>query len=343
MTARGVSLGVGFTNACDLACPHCYRPRDGVSHLTLDDVLACLDAFETGSVNLGTGENILNPHLPAVLDELARRQVRTSLTSNGLSLTELDDARLRRLHDVEVSLDFADPHELDAFRGDGVFDRAVHAIERCVDLGLKVTVLAVLMTLNHDRLVAVARLAGRLGATFRVNAYQPVHERRLMPTWTQVWEAYRRLFAETELVDCTEPVVVAALRGDRPAAPRADRGCGHTSVRVTPYRQILPCVYWPRPAASLDDLREHGAIAALDSPEFKDCRAVPRACVGCPLVGTCGGGCASRRALTVGTDERDPYCPLRDGELVNLEAVAGPDLELLHASNVCTTIVRAPP
>ena len=46
------------------------------------------------AVNLGTGENILNPALPGVLDTLHERGVRTSLTSNGKSLLELDEERL---------------------------------------------------------------------------------------------------------------------------------------------------------------------------------------------------------------------------------------------------------
>ncbi len=342
-TPRPLSLGIGLTNACNLSCSHCYRPKDGIRHLDLDDVQAVLAPLEVASVNLGTGENILNPALLPVLDALGGRDVEASLTSNGLSLLELDEERLVRLADVEVSIDFADAAAMDRFRGEGAWKRAVDAARRCVGLGLEVTVLAVMMRDNHDRLAPIARLASDLGASFRVNVYQPVHRAEPMPTWEELWEGFRRLFAETELITCTEPVVVAALAaGEGGGLPRRTNGCGRTSVRLTPGAELLPCVYWPRPAATLAELAALGQEGLLETVEFHDSRHVPGACRDCPLLEACGGGCASRRALTVGVGERDPYCPMRDGEPVPLAATPGPDLELLHAANVCTTIVRAP-
>lgn len=337
-------MGIGLTNACNLACGHCYRPRGGVHYLDAGHVSAVLDGFEVHSVNLGTGENILNPHLPDVLRLLRERGVRTSLTSNGLTLGTLDAELLRELHDVEVSFDFATREELDAFRGEGVWDSAVAAVERCVDLGLDVTILAVMMRSNHDRLADVARLAARLGARFRVNVYQPTYDLALMPTWSELWEGFRRLFAETALITCTEPVVsavVARQLGD-PDRSRAS-GCGRTSVRLTPDQQLLPCVYWPTPAGDLETLAEGGGASILASPQFADNQRVPAVCEPCPLVAICQGGCASRRALTGGVDGRDPYCPFvgPDGEEVALEVRLGDAVELLHAANVCTTIVEA--
>ena len=342
-----VSLGIGLTNACNLDCAHCYRPKGEIHHLGTDDVAAMVDHLDVHSVNLGTGENILNPHLPAVLGLLRERGIRTSLTSNGLSLRELAPELLADLHDVEVSFDFATRRELDAFRGDGVWDSAVAAVERCVGMGLDVTVLAVMMRSNHDRLADVARLARRLGARFRVNVYQPVHGALdLMPTWQELWSGFARLLAETALVTCTEPVVAAVVArelGEPHANPAAEpRGCGHTSVRLTPRGDVLPCVYWPRAAGTLGDLQRDGADSIVGSAEFVRSRLVPDACAACPLLPRCGGGCASRRALTVGVEEPDPYCPFRFGGDVSLAVTPGAAAELLHAANVCTTIVEAP-
>ena len=333
-----LSLGIGLTNACNLKCAHCYRPRGAAQHLGLDDVVRCLDRFDVASVTLGTGENILNPALPAVLDELERRGVRTSLTSNGLSLGQLDEARLVRLHDVEVSFDFATRAELDAFRGRGAFDLALRAVERCVALGLKVTILAVLMRINWDRLASVAKLAARLGASFRVNVFQPVHETGHMPSWEQLWGGFRRLFGEAEVVTCTEPVVAALLPARAGSAPRPC-GCGRTSLRLLPGGELLPCVYWPRPAAMLADLDD---VALFQTKEFKAARSVPDVCRSCPLFDRCGGGCPARRALTTGLDAPDPFCPRRHGTAATpLHASFGTGPDLLHAANVCTTIVRA--
>ena len=332
-----ISLGIGLTNACDLDCSHCYRPQGAVQHLGVDEVERCLAAFDVGSVNLGTGENILNPALPDVLDLLHERGIRTSLTSNGKSLLELDAVRLGRLHDVEVSIDFPDVAGMDGFRGAGAMERATAAIRRCVDLGLHVTVLAVMMRSNWDRLADVASLAASLGASFRVNVYQPVHDAEPMPTWSEFWGGFRLLFARTSLVTCTEPVVLAALGMERDGGC----GCGRKSVRLTPSGAVLPCVYWPTPATTVGALQPGGQADVLQTAEFAACRTVPEPCLGCALVATCGGGCPARRRLVGALNEPDPYCPLKGDVPVALKAALGPDLELLHASNVCTTIVAA--
>ncbi len=332
-------MGIGLTNACNLSCAHCYRPGGEIRHLAREDVARVLDAFNVGSVNLGTGENILNPALRPVLALLAERGVPTSLTSNGLSLNTLPDELLRDLHDVEVSLDFADPAALDDFRGEGVFDGAVAAIRRCVALGLDVTVLAVMMRTNYDRLAEVARLAASLGARFRVNVYQPVHERTLMPTWEQFWSGFEQLFAQTSLVTCTEPVVAALIA--RVNGYVSPCGCGHSSVRLTPAGDLLPCVYWPRAAAHLSEVGPGEGAAIVSGDEFASARQIPATCTDCRLVSRCGGGCPSRRALTVGLAERDPYCPLAGPREVNLRPSLGTHANLLHAANVCTTITEA--
>ncbi len=333
----GISLGIGLTNACDLDCSHCYRPQGAVKHLGRSDVERCLEAFDVGSVNLGTGENILNPALPEVLDALHARGIRTSLTSNGKSLLELDEERLRRLHDVEVSIDFPDEEGMDGFRGPGAMQRAKTAIRRCVDLGLHVTVLAVMMRTNWDRLADVADLASSLGASFRVNVYQPVHGAEFMPTWQEFWDGFRLLFERTSLVTCTEPVVLAALGRER----LGGCGCGRKSVRLTPSGSVLPCVYWPQEATTLQALEPNSQSAVFETPEFVACRSVPEPCQSCELVATCGGGCPARRRLVGALNSPDPYCPLKGESPMRLEATLGPEIELLHAANVCTTIVSA--
>ena len=92
-SGSSLSVGIGLTNACDRECGHCYRPQGPPRHLSVADVERLIDTFDAHSVNLGTGENILNPALPDVLDLLAARGIPTSLTSNGLSLMSLDEER----------------------------------------------------------------------------------------------------------------------------------------------------------------------------------------------------------------------------------------------------------
>src|SRR5262245_56325597 len=101
-----LSVGVGLTNACDLACAHCYRDTARIDQLSLDDVTAVCDALPVRSMNLGTGENGLHPQYADVVESLAARGVKLSVTSNGLTLQRSSDRTLTRFREVEVSIDF---------------------------------------------------------------------------------------------------------------------------------------------------------------------------------------------------------------------------------------------
>ena len=81
-----LNVGVGLTNACDLACGHCYRDPDRVDRLSIEETAGICDALPVRSVNLGTGENGLHPDYEAIVATLARRGVKLSLTSNGYTI-----------------------------------------------------------------------------------------------------------------------------------------------------------------------------------------------------------------------------------------------------------------
>src|SRR2546426_873985 len=113
------SVGIGLTNECDLRCPHCYRPDATVDRLSLETVRRVVAALPVASMNLGVGENGLHPEYRAVLDFLAERRIKTSITSNGTSIASLSDAEVKRFNSIEFSLDFPTASEHDAFRGPG--------------------------------------------------------------------------------------------------------------------------------------------------------------------------------------------------------------------------------
>ncbi len=326
------SVGIGLTNECNLKCPHCYRPDQVAERLTLQDVQQACESIPVRSMNLGVGENGLHSQYEAILDYLWTRSIKTSITSNGLSIQALGDDVVKRFHSVEFSLDFPGEQEHDAFRGDGNWRTVMAALERCVALGVPVTVTAVMMSVNHDRLVELARVAARLGAKLRVNVYQPARTDRFTLTYAQFWNGFRRLAGATRLVATTEPVLAGVLGLPDFAGP----GCGRTTVRVAPDGRILPCTYWPASRLRIDDLISLGE-AVVDTAEFAEARRSPAACAGCP----CRGGCAGRRALTGGIDSADPYCPFARGERLALDWERAKSQDLPKVGSACTTVVAA--
>ena len=325
------SLGIGLTNECNLRCGHCYRPDRVVSRLSLDDVRRVCQSLPVRSVNLGVGENGLHPEYPAILEHLWARGLKTSITSNGLSLERLEDHALKRFHSVECSLDFPTEAEHDAFRGHGNWRTVMRALARCATLGVPVTVTAVMMCINHDRMAELARVAAGFHANLRVNVYQPARTDRFTLGYHQFWAGMRRLLGATRLVATTEPVLAAAL-----GLPVAASGCGRATVRVAPDGQVLPCTYWPSSRLTVADLEAAGP-AITETTEFADARRMPRRCADCP----CRGGCAGRRALAGGLDAPDPYCPFARGERIHLDWQAAGDADLPKLGSACTTVVSA--
>lgn len=326
------SVGIGLTNSCNLRCPHCYRPDAVVDQLTLDDVRRVCDSLPIRSLNLGVGENGLHPEYRHMLEMVWDRGIRTSITSNSLSLAVLPDDAVKRFHSVEFSLDFPTEREHDAFRGPGNWRAVQASVERCGALGVPTTVTAVMMGINYDRLDALATVAASYGANLRVNIYQPSKTDRFTLTYEQFWEGFRRLLGTARLVGTTEPVLAAVLG----LADFTGPGCGRTTVRVAPDGRILPCTYWPESRLGLADLTSLGE-AIIETPEFLAARQVPAACAGCP----CRGGCAGRRAVTGKLDEPDPYCPFARGDRIAIAWEATRAADVPKLGSACTTLVSA--
>jgi MoaA/NifB/PqqE/SkfB family radical SAM enzyme len=210
------SVGIGLTNECNLRCPHCYRPDMVIDRLTFHDIRQVCESIPIRSMNLGVGENGLHPEYQAILDYLWDRGVKTTITSNGLSIHALTDQAVKRFHSVEFSLDFPTEREHDAFRGQGNWRGVMTEIERCADIGLSVTVTSVMMSINYNKLGDLAKVASSLGANLRANVYQPAKTDQFTLTYDQFWQGFKRLLGSARLVATTEPVLAAVRRSAWP-------------------------------------------------------------------------------------------------------------------------------
>ncbi len=329
------SVGIGLTNNCNLHCAHCYRDQDRIYNLTLEDIEKICDSLEISSIGFGTGENGLNPQYLEIIDYLKGRGMKLTLASNGYTLSITPDEMLSYFGDVEFSIDFPDQKRQDEFRGEGNWQTIMDSIERCGRLGVKVSILAVLMNLNFRDQGKIAKLAASLGADFRVNVYQPMYTEKFMLSFDQYWEAYQMLFDETEIISVTEPLVNTFLGiGNGNGTP-----CGGSSIRITPDRRLKPCVYWPESDLTIEDLVEKGE-AVFQTPLFNDTHNTPQFCLSCEYVNSCGGGCAARRVLRGHSNEPDEYCPVVRGEKPRLNAHLSSAKRPLRTGSICTTIVR---
>jgi radical SAM protein with 4Fe4S-binding SPASM domain len=330
-----IALGLGLTNECNLSCAFCYRDPTRTDRLSLNQVKSVMERLPVRSVNLGTGENGMHPEFRTILSYLRTQPIKLTITSNGHSVAVLEDNELQAFHDIEFSLDYPTQAEQDAQRGNGNWDLIQLQAERCVSLGVPVTIVAVMMKANYLRLAEVARVAKQFGAPLRMNVYQAVRSDIYALSYAEYWEGFRRLFAETDVIAIGEPLV-RAMAG----LPPLRGGCGVSTVRVTPRATTQPCVYWPGSGEPLSDLISMG-LDILDSTPFAQARTLPGACQPCEFRDSCHGGCAGRRRLQGALLEPDYYCPIVRGERPSLHIRMAATRDLPKVSSSCTTVVIA--
>ena len=330
-----ISLGLGLTNECNLSCAFCYRDPARTDRLSLEQVKSVMERLPIRSVNLGTGENGMHPEFKAILGYLRTRPVKLTITSNGHSVAVLEDEELLAFHDIEFSLDYPTQGEQDAQRGNGNWELIHRQAERCVRLGVPVTVIAVMMKANYLRLADVARVAKIFDAPLRVNVYQAVRSDIYALSYEEYWDGFRHLFAEADVIAIGEPLV-RAIAG----WPPLRGGCGVSTVRVTPRATTQPCVYWPGSGEPLANLITAG-VEILDSAPFSQVRTLPKACQPCEFRDACHGGCAGRRRLQGALMEPDYYCPIIRGERLKLETRMAATRDLPKLRSSCTTVVIA--
>jgi radical SAM protein with 4Fe4S-binding SPASM domain len=332
---NSIALGLGLTNECNLSCSFCYRDPTRADRLSLDQVKSVMQRLPVRSVNLGTGENGMHPDFKTILAYLRTQPVKLTVTSNGHSVAVLDDDELRAFHDIEFSLDYPTQAEQDAQRGDGNWQLIHQQAERCVRLGIPVTIIAVMMKANYLKLADVARVAKKFGAPLRVNVYQSVRSDLYALTYEEYWQGFRQLFESTDIIAIGEPLV-RALAG----LPPLEGGCGVSTVRVTPRATTQPCVYWPGIGEPLSNLILEGP-EILNSAPFQQARTLPDACQPCEFRDTCHGGCAGRRRLQGALSQPDFYCPIVRGQRPRLEIRMAATRDLPKLKSSCTTVVIA--
>ena len=331
----GIALGLGLTNECNLSCAFCYRDPTRTDRLSPDQVKLVMERLPIRSVNLGTGENGMHPDFKAILSYLRTKPIKLTITSNGHSVAVLEDDELCAFHDIEFSLDYPTRAEQDAQRGDGNWELIHQQAERCLGLGVPVTIIAVMMKANYLRLAEVAQVAKKFNAPLRVNVYQAVRSDIYALSYEEYWEGFLRLFAETDVIAIGEPLV-RAMAG----LPPLGEGCGVSTVRVTPRATTQPCVYWPGSGEPISDLISMG-LEILDSEPFDQCRTLPEACQPCEFRDSCHGGCAGRRRLQGALLQPDYYCPIIRGERPRLQIRMATTRDLPKFGSSCTTVVVA--
>jgi MoaA/NifB/PqqE/SkfB family radical SAM enzyme len=170
MNSPTVEIGYG----CNSDCGHCMVGKRA-EHRFMDIELFRSIARDLQRVGFGhigmtaSGELLLHPQLEAMLELLARRNMKTELLTNGWWFKErllplLKHPRYRAVvKKVGFSLDGPTPEIHDANRGTGSFHRVMEAVGACTALGIPVFLKSAIRRANCDRLREMILFSASLG------------------------------------------------------------------------------------------------------------------------------------------------------------------------------------
>ena len=320
-----------LTHRCPLGCPYCSNP------LNLDKRADELDTATWARVfREAAGLGVLQVHLsggePAARRDLveitaAARQaglyanlITSAVGLGEKTLTALADAGLDH---VQISIQDSEQVSADRIAGyDGAFARKRALAARVVELGLPLTVNAVIHRANIERIGDLVEMALALGASrveiAHVQYYGWALENRaaLMPTREQVERAVGAV--ETLRARHHGRIVIDAVVPDYYAKyPKpCVGGWGRRSLNVTPAGRVLPChAAESIPGLEFWSVREHTlADIWASSPAFRAFRGtdwMQEPCASCPRRHEDFGGCRCQAfALTGDARATDPVCHL---------------------------------
>lgn len=334
-TATGLkpplSMLAELTHRCPLQCPYCSNPVELVRRSDELDTAQWADVFRQAAalgvlqVHLSGGEPTARKDLPEIVAAARAAGLYTNLITAGVMLTRegLAALKARGLDHVQLSVQGAEPQTAERignFKGGHARKLAVAGWVR--ELGLPLTLNAVVHRQNLDQLDDIIRLACDLGAhrlevaSVQYYGWALRNRQALMPTRAQVERGTETVRDARERLKGRLVIdyVVPDYYARRPK--RCMDGWGNRFLAVTPRGHVLPChAAETITSLSFSSVRERSlAWIWAEDPAFNAFRGtdwMPEPCRGCEHRERDLGGCRCQAfAFTGDPTATDPVCEL---------------------------------
>ena len=333
------------TGACNLRCVHCRRSwlDAGPSELTTDQVKhrlidGVVQAGWNSIIVFSGGEPLMRSDLFDLLGYAQSQGVLCAVATNATLVTCSIAEEFRRLgvSRVSVSLDGADAHTHDSFRGvDGSFDQALTGIRRLRDAGVEVQVNVTFTKKNQREASAMLDLVTTIGAcALHVFLLVPVgcgvripHDVRLDSHEVEKLLHFFDREATTRNMEIRATCAPQAQRvrlqrarllRNQPQGPGrglapSGKGClaGGGVLFVDAVGKVFPCGYLP---IEVGDIVTTSLQEILARSEFlaqlRDVSKLQGRCSGCDWAPRCGGCRARAYGTTGNVFAEEPSCPM---------------------------------
>lgn len=326
-------IGWELTLECNLGCAHCGSSagRKRSRELTLRESLGLCSQFPAlmvQEVNFTGGEPLMYKGWEKVAEDLASREIRTKIISNGLLLTRGEIARIRDLGIVSMGLSLDGTRVThDRLRGrEGLHAHVLNCMDWIHESGMELTVLTTVSGMNLSEIPQIHEsLESRGVKNWQVQPVFPWGRSlsneglRLSPEdYLSLGELLHRLSAcgSADGLRVMPADSFGYFTGmDTRTPPWGGCPAGIASCGITSNGNIKGCLSMP------DDLTE-GNIRErdlwdiwFDKRSFGYTRRFRREdlgpnCRNCPKASDCMGGCSTMSYTTTGCFHNDPLCLL---------------------------------
>jgi PqqA peptide cyclase len=332
-----------LTHRCPLGCPYCsnptqYEPVEG--ELATEEWRRVFEeAADLGVLHalFSGGEPMLRADLVELIAAADGSGLYTNLITSGLGLTprRAEELKGAGLDSVQISFQSDQADLADRIAGVPAHAAKLRAARLVRELGLPLTINAVIHRHNIDRVEDVIRLAESLGAhrleLANVQFYGWAYRNRdaLLPDLAQVRRA--EAIAAEAGARLAGRMTILYVRpdyfDDRPKACMG--GWGRRYLTVAPNGAVLPCpTAWSIPGLRFDEVRQRSLEWIWRESEafnrFRGTGWMPEPCRSCDRREVDFGGCRCQAALLTGdTAATDPACSLSPHRDV-LKRIIGP-------------------
>lgn len=173
-----IQMHIRVIDRCNLHCRYCFGdyPVRNLPPPSTEQLFAVLDGLGrmgTKRVTLTGGEPLLRDDIHQVVLRAQNNHIEVSLTTNGI-LIDRHPGLVEDLDQLTVSMDGnRDAH--DAFRGEGSWDKAVHAIEVGRRRGTPVQLLCTATRLTEPGLPDIYALADKYDCAVTFDLLAPIY------------------------------------------------------------------------------------------------------------------------------------------------------------------------
>ena len=319
------SLAVEVTTRCPRRCAYCYNawkaaPDYGDGELPIGEltglVLGALDDAGLGAVQVTGGEPLSRRGVWELLAALRQSGRRVALVTDGGLIDDAAAARLARLGvgPVQPTLLAARREVHDRLKGGPGFDATVAAIGRLRRAGVPTAVAFVCTAENAQYFREVVELCLALGvdtvafSRFCAAGAGVAAAEALTPTVAQLQaalavgeEANARLGMNVRVAISLPPCVANPADYPHLAFGRCAMTSDQPGFTIDPQGRVRSCSTSPTVLGDLRRERFLDVVARARREALAEAATPPDACVGCPWLAACGGGCRVSAEGTYGS------------------------------------------